>query len=130
MIPVFSVATGNRSASSFEHDVAAAVKEVFGMEIFGFDYLVDDTTGTESIPSAASIEALLRRYWCAVAYTWVFPPEDSMIAHAGLFNIVDVNHLPSLKFPGAQQALWTLCTKAHKAGCRAKGYAASHMHVQ
>ncbi|CAK0762619.1 hypothetical protein CVIRNUC_002975 [Coccomyxa viridis] len=86
------VATGNRSASSFEHDVAAAVKEVFGMEIFGFDYLVDDTTG--------------------------------------LFNIVDVNHLPSLKFPGAQQALWTLCTKAHKAGCRAKGYAASHMHVQ
>ena len=56
--PHLSEAICNRSASSFERDVAAAVKDVFGMEIFGFDYIIDNTTGIESISSATSISAL------------------------------------------------------------------------
>ena len=58
-------AIGNRSASSSECDVAAAIKEVFGMEIFGFDYLVDNITGIESVLSATCIDALL---WCHSIY--------------------------------------------------------------
>ncbi len=34
--------------------------------------------------------------------------------NAGMDHIVDVNHLPSLKdFPGAKDALWSLCRTFH-----------------
>ena len=60
--PRLSGAISNRTASSFECNVAAAVKEVFGMEVFGFDYLIDNTTGIKSISSVTSIDALYSIY--------------------------------------------------------------------